>query len=327
MKLFLKIIPLCFLSLSLNAEVFSGFFENDVVNGEDKHYTNGAAFSYLSNKDTNDLDKYNNSFFNLVSKIPTFNDNTKYQTLGMTLSHFTFTPDDSEKENKIIKDVPYAGVVTLDFILYKWEEDFFHQYVATLGMVGPSTLAKTAQETFHHITGSNETEGWNNQLDDDFLYNFSYAYGYRAFKHDFSYGKMDIINNFRLDLGNYNRALMAGSVIRYGNNYPSNFNTIGRVLGANENKLLNLDSKSNKNFGWSISYGLGYSYTDYFYVTNYDISYELDKLKDTAIQVISLDTYFDNLVLSFTYKTSKLVSVNNKSEYENWGGVSLAYLF
>jgi lipid A 3-O-deacylase len=49
-------------------------------------------FTYLSNKDTNDLDKYDNSFFNLVSKIPTFNNDTKYQTLGMTLSHLTFTP-------------------------------------------------------------------------------------------------------------------------------------------------------------------------------------------------------------------------------------------
>jgi lipid A 3-O-deacylase len=47
MKLFLKIMPLCLLSLSLNAEVFSGFIENDVVNGEDKHYTNGTCF-YLS---------------------------------------------------------------------------------------------------------------------------------------------------------------------------------------------------------------------------------------------------------------------------------------
>jgi lipid A 3-O-deacylase len=53
------------------------------------------AFTYLSNKDTNDLNKYDNSFFNLVSKIPTFNNDTKYQTLGMTLSHLTFTPDDS----------------------------------------------------------------------------------------------------------------------------------------------------------------------------------------------------------------------------------------
>jgi hypothetical protein len=58
-------------------------------------------------------------------------------------------------------------------------------------------------------------------------------------------------------------------------------------LGVNENKLLNLDSKPNKNLGWSLSYGLAYSYTDYFYVTNYDKSYQLDKLKDRAAQVVA----------------------------------------
>lgn len=327
MKLFSKILPLSLLSLSLNAQVISGYIENDVINGEDKHYTNGVAFSYLSDKDTNNLNKYDNSFFNLVSKIPTFNNDTKYQSLGMTLSHLTFTPDDSNEKNKIIKEVPYAGVVTVDFTLYKWEEDFFHEYVVTLGMVGPNSLADEFQKSFHHITGNSETKGWDNQLKNDFLYNFSYGYGYRFFKHEFSYGKMDILNNFRVDLGNYNRALSAGTTIRYGNNYPDNFNTIGKTVGINENKLLNLDSKSNKDFGWSLSYSLGYSYNNYFYVNNYDKSYELDKLKDTIIQAISYDTYFDNFVLSFIYKSSKFVSVNNKSEYENWGGINIAYLF
>ncbi|WP_368029304.1 lipid A deacylase LpxR family protein [Arcobacter sp. s6] len=327
MKLYLKIIAISFISLNLNAEVISGFIENDVINGEDKHYTNGIGFSYLSNKDTNDLNKYDNSFFDFLSKIPTFNNDTKYQSLGMTLSHLTFTPDKIEQKNKIIKDVPYAGVMTVDFSLYQWEEDFFHQYVITLGMAGPSASAHRFQKSFHHLTANTESKGWDNQLEDDFLYNFSYAYGYKVFKHDFSYGKMDIINNIRIDFGNYNRNLMAGSTIRYGSNYPSNFNTIGRFLGVNENKLLNLDSKSNKDFGWAISYGLGYSYNDYFYVTNYDKSYELDKLKDTLVQVISYDTYFDNIVLSFTYKTSKFLSVNNKSENENWGGFNIAYLF
>jgi lipid A 3-O-deacylase len=327
MKLFLKIFSISLLSLNLNAQVISAFFENDVVDGQDKHYTNGTAFTYLSNKDTNDLNKYKNSFFDLISKIPTFNNDTKYQTMGMTISHLTFTPDDSKNYNKIIGDVPYAGVITVDFILYKWEEDFFHQYMLTLGMAGPSTLAEQAQRTYHHITGNNETNGWDNQLSDDFLYNFTYAYGYRTFQHDFSYGKMDILNNIRVDVGNYNRALMAGGSIRYGNNYPNNFNTVGRFVGANENKLLNLDEKRSKNFAWSISYGLAYSYTDYFYVTNYDKSYELDKLKDTFVHLFSIDTYFDDFVLSFTYKTSKFVSADHKSEYENWGGINLAYLF
>lgn len=327
MKLFSKVILSSFLALNLNAEVFSVFLENDVIDGKDKHYTNGTYFTYLSNKDTNDSSKYNNSFFDLISKIPTFNNDTKYQTLGITYSHLAFTPNDLDKKEKITKDLPYAGVATLDFILYKWEEDFFHEYVLTLGAIGASTNTDGFQKSFHDAIGGEEPKGWDNQLKDDFLYNFSYAYGYKAFKHDFSYGKMDLTNNFGIDVGNYNRALMVGSMIRYGNNYPNNFNTVGRFLGVNENKLLNLDSKPNKNLGWSLSYGLAYSYTDYFYVTNYDKSYQLDKLKDSVVHVISLDTYLEDFVLSFSFKTSNFVRIDGKSERENWGGVNIAYLF
>ena len=68
MKLFLKIVFLFILSLNLKADVFSVFLENDVVDGKDRHYTNGTSFMYLSNNDTNDTSK-DNSFLNLISKI------------------------------------------------------------------------------------------------------------------------------------------------------------------------------------------------------------------------------------------------------------------
>ena len=327
MKLFLKILFLFLLSLNLKAEVISAFMENDVVDGKDKHYTNGTSFMYLSDKDTNDYSKYNNSFFDLISKIPTFNNDTKYQTLGLTYSQFAFTPSDLEKKEKIIDDLPYAGVITLDFILYKWEEDFFHEYMLTLGAVGPSTKTDNFQKAYHKITGNKNPKGWDNQLEDDFLYNFSYSYGYKMFKHQFAYGKMDIVNNLRVDAGNFNRAALVSSMIRYGNNYPNNFNTLGRFIGANENKLLNLDSKTNKDLAWSLSYGLGYSYTDYFYVNDHDKSYNLNKLEDTIMQVISIDTYLDKFVLTFTFKTSKFAMTNDNTAKENWGGVNIAYLF
>ena len=326
MKLFLKIIFLFILSLNLKAEVISAFMENDVVDGKDKHYTNGTSFMYLSNKDTNKFND-NDNFLKLISKIPTFNNETKYQSLGVNYSQFAFTPSDLEKKEKIVGDLPYAGVIAIDFVLYQWEEDFFHEYMLTLGMVGPSTKTASFQKAYHNVTGNKDPKGWDNQLEDDFLYNFSYAYGYKMFKHDFSYGKMDITNNIRLDAGNFNRAAMASSMIRYGNNYPNNFNTVGRFIGANENKLLNLDSKTTKDFAWALSYGLGYVYTDYFYVNDFDKSYELEKIKDTVMQVISLDTYFDSFVITFTLKSSKFAVTNENSTRENWGGVNIAYLF
>ena len=326
MKLFLKIAFMFILSLNLKAEVFSVFLENDVVDGQDRHYTNGSSFMYLSNNDTNDSSK-DNSFLNLISKIPTFNNNTKYQTLGLNYSQFAFTPSDLEKKEKIVGDLPYAGVIAIDFILYQWEEDFFHEYMLTLGAVGPSTNTDNFQKAYHQVSGNRDPKGWNNQLDDDFLYNFAYSYGFKMLKYDFSYGKMDVTNNLRLDVGNFNRAALVSSSIRYGNKYPNNFNTVGRFIGANENKLLNLDSKTTKDFAWAISYGLGYVYTDYFYVNDYDKSYELEKIKDTVMQVISLDTYFDSFVITFTLKSSKFAVTNENSTRENWGGVNIAYLF
>mgnify|MGYP000895515563 FL=1 len=326
MKLFLKIAFIFILSLNLKAEVFSVFLENDVVDGQDRHYTNGSSFMYLSNNDTNDSSK-DNSFLNLISKIPTFNNNTKYQTLGLNYSQFAFTPSDLEKKEKIVGDLPYAGVIAIDFILYQWEEDFFHEYMLTLGAVGPSTNTDNFQKAYHQVSGNRDPKGWNNQLDDDFLYNFAYSYGFKMLKYDFSYGKMDVTNNLRLDVGNFNRAALVSSSIRYGNKYPNNFNTVGRFIGANENKLLNLDSKTTKDFAWAISYGLGYVYTDYFYVNDYDKSYELEKIKDTVMQVISFDTYFDSFVVTFTLKSSKFAVTNENSTRENWGGVNIAYLF
>lgn len=326
MKLFLKIVFLFILSLNLKADVFSVFLENDVVDGKDRHYTNGTSFMYLSNNDTNNTSK-DNSFLNLISKIPTFNNDTKYQTLGINYSQFAFTPNDLEKKEKIVGDLPYAGVIAVDFILYQWEEDFFHEYIITLGAVGPSTNTDNFQKAYHQITGNKDPKGWDNQLEDDFLYNFAYSYGFKMLKYDFSYGKMDVTNNLRVDVGNFNRAALVSSSIRYGNKYPNNFNTVGRFIGANENKLLNLDSKTPKDFAWSVSYGLGYVYTDYFYVNDFDKSYELDKIKDTVMQVMSLDTYFDSFVITFTLKSSKFAVTNENSTRENWGGVNIAYLF
>lgn len=327
MKLYTYFFIAILFSINLYAQSFTINLENDVVDGDDNHYTNGTSFMYLSNKDTNDLEKYDSKFFKYITSIPTFTQDTKYQSFGIAYSQLAFTPDDLKRSDKIVGDVPYAGVITLDFALFKWNENLFHQYMLTIGMVGPSTRTAEFQKGYHDITGNTKPEGWDNQLKDNFLYNFAYSFGYKNFKKSFSYGKMDIISSVRIDLGNYNRAAMVGTMLRYGNNYPDTFNTVGRLIGSNENNLLNIDSKTNKDFGWALSYGLGYTYTDYFYINDYDKSYELDKIEGTLTQLISIDTFYDDFLLSFNFKTSKLIFTNENSTRENWGGVSLTYIF
>ncbi len=327
MKNLLKLIVLTSFISTLNADSFSIFLQNDIIeNGKDEHYTNGVFINYLTDKDTNSK-KYKNSFYKTISKIPTFHKDTKYQSLGLTYSNLTFTPQNIKRKEKIENDLPYAGVNLIDLILYKWDDDFFHEYITTLGFVGPSTKTKQIQKEFHNITGHSNPNGWDNQLEDDFLYNFTYSYGHKTYKKDFKYGKIDVINNLRVNLGNYNRSLLLGSMFRYGNNYPDNFNTVGRFLGSNENKLLNLDSKINKDFAWSISYGLAYSYTDFFYVNDFDSSYKNEKIKDSITQVISLDAYLEKFIFSLSYKRNDLISSKNTNLEQTWGGITISYLF
>ena len=77
-------------------QVVSVFLENDVVDGKDKHYTNGSSFMYLRIKIQITYQNMIIVFFGWISKIPTFNNNTTNQTLGLNYSQLAFTPSDLE---------------------------------------------------------------------------------------------------------------------------------------------------------------------------------------------------------------------------------------
>ncbi len=304
-------------TVTAQAQSLSLYLENDVIDGKDRHYTNGTSIVYVS-------DSYENSFIN---KIPTPFSKTKNANFGISFSRLTFTPSDIKEKNKIVGDLPYAGIINMDFFIYKWSETFFHEYMLTLGMVGPTTKTDQFQKAFHNVTGNTNPKGWDNQLKDDFLYNFSYSFGHKSYKKTFDYGKLDINNSFRIDLGNYNRAVSLSSMIRYGSGYADNFNTVGRLIGSNENKQLNLQASNSKDINWSISYGLAYIYTDFFYVNDQDKSYKLGKIRETISQIISLDTYLNNYIISFNFKSNKSLFGSDNDVKSNWAGISLIYLF
>ena len=89
----------------------------------------------------------------------------------------------------------------------------------------------------------------------------------------------------------------------YGNNF---IYTVGKFLGVNENKLLNLDSKPNKNLGWSLSYGLHILLYWLFYVSNYDKSYQLDRIKRYYCSGCITRYLRKLVVLSLSYKILNL---------------------
>ncbi|QKJ23695.1 lipid A deacylase LpxR family protein [Poseidonibacter lekithochrous] len=327
MKIFLKIIAFTILTTNLFSQSLSLYLENDFIGGYDKHYTNGFAIAYVNNTNDEDVKITNNKLYDFLYKVPTFYGDMKYSNSGLVFSHLTFTPHDISKKEKITNDLPYAGVATFDFFVQKWNEKILHQYMLTLGLVGPSTYAKQLQKEMHSIFGNNDPKGWDNQLKDDFIYNAAYSLSTKPYTKDIGSKKFDITNTYKIDLGNYYRAIQVGSKIRISKNFANNFNTIGRLIGINENLITNYASFKNKKFAWALSYGLSYSYIDYFYINDYDKSYNNQKIKNVFTHIISAETIWKKYILSVTAKISNTSLNNDHPIKNNWAGLNITYLF
>lgn len=321
-----KLLIISIFSTSIYAEVISIFLENDFIANQDRHYTNGFSLSYLSNKNTNDLTKHDNMIYDLIKSIPYLNHDAKYQSVALTFNHLIFTPTDTSKKEKIVDDLPYAGVATLNFSIYKWSEKYFHEYGITFGLVGPSTRAKELQNGAHATANIETMKGWDNQLKDNFLYGVSYSYGYKAFEKEFiDNKKLDITNTLKVAIGNGFRNILVGSILRYGKNVRSNFTTVGSTFGGNRDSALGLEK--NKKFGWALNYGLYYTYMDYFYISDYDKSYSTKNKPSVLAELSSLDFYSNTYKISLTYKSSHFFLSNNEKIVDSWGGLTFHKIF
>jgi len=133
-KVFLLLISF---SLYLNADTHSFTFDDDgfVDTTKDSHYAGGLFYTWISeNNDT----LYNSPF------MKDFKTNS-----AISLSSLIFTPKNKRSKTPIYNDLPYAGYVKLNFLLYKSTDDSFHEFGINVGMVGPSAKAKQLQSGFH----------------------------------------------------------------------------------------------------------------------------------------------------------------------------------
>lgn len=322
LKIFLII---CVYTCSANAQVASFSFENDAIFKTDKYYTNSVSFGWLSDNDTYDKEKYNNSFYDIINAID-FQKQRTNQSVQITFEHFLFTPEDTDASEKISNDIPYAGVALLGMSVYRWEEDYFHQFGLRLSLIGPSAFGEEAQNGIHNIIGVDDASGWDNQLEDSLGIGINYAFADKTYQRHFNHNqKIEITNQVSFNLGTAFRDFIIGTNFRYGYNMPNNFSTIGKTIGTNQHYSLNLDSKRNDNFGMSINYALFYNHIDYFYITDHDKSYHIDPDHHLVGQIVGLNFYYNNYTLNLSLKEEEFLSKDTYSQ--RWGTFSIRKVF
>lgn len=287
--------------------------ENDAIVGKDNHYTNGVYYTWMSDDNINFPDIL--SFIDLEQK-----------NIAFSISHAIFTPEDKKISTKDLNDLPYAGYLGLNFLSYKSSDNFFHEVGLNIGMVGPSTKADTLQKEFHALIGHDKPNGWDNQLDDAFMFGISYHIGYKTDPINIVNFNLDLTTNAKVDLGNFYTGGLIGATLRL-SSYPlKSFATIGNFIGIPESSLLNYEAR--KNLNWALSFGFFYNKFYKFYLVDEAIKegYNISKYDNMLGAKVSFDIYYNSFTTSFYLKS---IDVNTKdatsSKNECTGGIGLVW--
>ena len=321
---------LIFLADLLRADTISFVFENDLFAGTDQHYTNGLRLEWLSEPLEENQSNFSNTYTELlytgVNALPLFElDTHRKYNAGMSVYQMMYTPKEINTTAPNYNDIPYAGHLMFSFFLFEHDEDVYDEYKLQLGIVGPASGAEAVQKGIHRLTDSTAPMGWDTQLGTHLTLGVAYDHGRRLWERELFWGlHSDIIGNYGGQLGNFITALYTKMDLRIGHNYPKNFNTYfpGSI---SDSALLSLQH-SRRGLGWSATGSMSLDGVGYFYITDSDSRYDLDRAFLHGGYIFSFSLYYEDLVLSVT-KQSRVATSNIAEHTLEYGAISLQWRY
>jgi hypothetical protein len=199
--------------------IFSVVWENDVLSGKDKGYTNGIRFAYIASEEQSP------EFLRHASDyLPMFAKNGE-KRIGIAIGQNIYTPSNIETKTSDPKDYPYAGWLYGSLGMFSDTGKTLDNVVLTLGMVGPAARSEVTQKFIHkNITDSKRPQGWNNQLKDEPGFVLTYE---RKWREVFSASRnsigFDMMPNARINLGNVHTDVSTGVTLRLGYDLPVDY--------------------------------------------------------------------------------------------------------
>lgn len=286
-------------SIHLYADSVLVNIENDIINGTDGHLTNSFDASYMMDLETSYFDYF-----------------------AFKLLHDIYTPNDTQSHNVKDYDIPYAGHLSGEFQLYKVFKNSFYSLRVNFGTIGKYSFAKEVQSNMHRLINNSVPNGWNNQISKDFTFGAAALFAYKTSKQKFLFNEIELNTHLYVNAGNDLRVASIGTLLRYGRNYPDNF----EIIDQNNASQLNLPQKFS-DFAWSISAGAFLNYYDYIFIFDaYKEKYNINRDKDFIGGVAYFDLYYDTSKVSLSLKTLTF-GFNEKSIQEGWIGLSYLYAF
>jgi len=147
----------------------------------------------------------------------------RFACMGEDLCHWSFgqeinTPANQNAAERIPDDLPYSAFLFVGrgkgFIFPR--QQAMASVEAKVGVVGPLALGRQIQNGFHHLIGSSEYKGWDNQLPNEFSFSLEAEVRRRFYLDAPEVHHWDVIGRLGLDLGNVRAGVFAGAQLRFG---------------------------------------------------------------------------------------------------------------
>jgi hypothetical protein len=303
-------------------------FENDVFFKDDGLYTNGLFFTWGYNH----VDSLNEQ--HLPIWIATLAEQThltpsenKEYAVSYGLGQLFQTAIDISQEELIKEDAPYVGLLAWDVNLLAFDENMSDEVGLTLGVVGDIAGGEFTQSIVHSINRANQPAGWDNQIDNEFVFRLQARRTWRLSQTElqtpFFNSQFDWLVGIDGGIGNLRSDLATGVGFRIGQQLDENFGS-ATVFPLQKFNRLNYSP-----YGWYFFANLSANIVvnDIFINGNtFHDSHKVDlRHKQIAVSAgIMANIYDFSILYTFLYITDEY---EGQAEPSRFGSISIAYHF
>lgn len=307
------------------ADLLNVSWDNDLLTGSDRGYTNGLTISYLTDSAQTPAKPSSglvDTAKNTLDSLPGISAPGHQQALAFSLKQLMVTPANIAANPPDTNDLPYAGYLSASATLWSWNANTITGYGGHVGIIGPESGAEASQKWVHKLTGSEEPKGWGQQLGTGLVGGVRAAHARKLIEH----GSPDALQQEVSAIGSatlssFRTSVRLGTVWRTGQNLPLNFipdyassaSTIG-LPGA-------LDSAGS---GWSVFIGLGLEVVPYSYLEKNASPYQFDESLLQGQAGIGATMHWESLQLSLILRATTGEEETNKDNF-SFGSVSMTW--
>jgi hypothetical protein len=304
------------------ADWYAFTMDNDTFVGNDNGYTNGMFFTWV---DTPDNNKAEIGFLARAMSWSLSDGDASAREISFgTIGQTMITPDDIEEDPPTPPpdDLPYGGLLFYSDSFSRISKRHADRIAVTIGVVGENSFAEDSQEFVHDVISSDEPCCWDEQLDDEVVFQVNRARVWRSWVSDG--GNADLLLIGDLELGTISSAVNAGFMVRYGDQIDRNYASALLIGGRTANPVATQT-------GWYLFAGMRARYLGNHIFLDGSKSYdddfeEIDYQEDTIGYNVGLAYSWKNWSFTFALSDWNIDEDDEAAEeYTEFGTFTLAW--